>query len=140
MAEQESMQTDSSAAQNYSTNIDPKSLKATHIRCCICGVMTEPNQSNTCINCLKAQIDITEGIPKSLIMYHCRECNRYKRPPFVEAELESAELLQICLKNINGLKRVKMVDAAFIWTEPHSRRIKVRLTVQKEVLNKTTLQ
>ena len=102
--------------------------------------MTEPNASNTCINCLKSQIDITEGIPKALVMYHCRECNRYKRPPWTEAELESAELLQICLKNINGLKRVKMVDAAFVWTEPHSRRIKVKLTVQKEVLDKTMLQ
>ena len=33
-----------------------------------------------------------------------------------------------------------MVDAQFIWTEPHSRRIKVKLTVQKEVLSKTLLQ
>ena len=33
-----------------------------------------------------------------------------------------------------------MVDAAFIWTEPHSRRLKVKITVQKEVLNGTLLQ
>jgi len=26
--------------------------------------MMVPNESNTCINCLKSQIDITEGIPK----------------------------------------------------------------------------
>ena len=26
-----------------------------------------------------------------------------------------------------------MVDAGFVWTEPHSRRIKVKLTIQKEV-------
>jgi NMD protein affecting ribosome stability and mRNA decay len=28
---------------------------------------------------------------------------------------------------------VRLVDAGFIWTEPHSKRIKVKLTIQKEV-------
>ena len=98
-----------------------------------------PNNSNTCLNCLKSQIDITEGISKQLNLYHCRECNRYQRPPWVHCELESAELLSLCLKQIKGLKRVKMMDAKFIWTEPHSRRIKVNITVQKEVLNGTLL-
>jgi nonsense-mediated mRNA decay protein 3 len=32
-----------------------------------------------------------------------------------------------------------MVDASFIWTEPHSRRLKVKITIQKEVLNGTLL-
>ena len=35
---------------------------------------------------------------------------------------------------------VRLVDAGFIWTEPHSRRIKVKLTVQAEVLGGATLQ
>ena len=26
-----------------------------------------------------------------------------------------------------------LVDAGFIWTEPHSKRVKVKLTIQKEV-------
>ena len=30
----------------------------------MCGILMVPNESNTCINCLKSQIDITEGIPK----------------------------------------------------------------------------
>jgi nonsense-mediated mRNA decay protein 3 len=102
--------------------------------------MTEPNASNTCINCLKGSIDITEGIPKNLTVNHCRECNRYLRPPWTQCDLESAELLALCLKNIRGLKRVKLMDASFIWTEPHSRRIKVKLTVQKEVHTNTLLQ
>ena len=29
--------------------------------------------------------------------------------------------------------QVKLVDAAFVWTEPHSRRLKMRLRVQREV-------
>ena len=33
-----------------------------------------------------------------------------------------------------------MLDASFIWTEPHSRRIKVKVTVQKEVHQNTLLQ
>jgi nonsense-mediated mRNA decay protein 3 len=64
----------------------------------MCGVMIDHNESNTCINCLKSQVDITEGIPKSLALQHCRECNRYLRPPWTHAELESAELLALCLK------------------------------------------
>ena len=30
---------------------------------------------------------------------------------------------------------MKLVDAEFVWTEPHSRRIKLNVTVQKEVFN-----
>ena len=120
--------------------VDPSLLTAALIRCCICGIMTEPNAANTCINCLKSQIDITEGISRSNILQHCKECNRYLRPPWVNAELESAELLTLCLKNLKGLKLVKLLDASFIWTEPHSRRIKLKLSVQKEIQNNTMLQ
>ena len=109
--------------------IDILLVTAQQIRCCICGLMTEPNASNTCINCLKSQIDISEGISRSNILQHCKECNRYLRPPWITAELESAELLTLCLKNVRGLKQVKLLDASFIWTEPHSRRIKIKLTV-----------
>lgn len=47
--------------------------------------------------------------------------------------LESRELLAICLKKLKGLNKVHLVDAGFVWTEPHSKRVKVKLTVQKEV-------
>lgn len=46
----------------------------------------------------------------------------------------------MCLKKIKGLNRVKMIDAGFLYTEPHSRRLKVKLTVQKEVHRDTTLE
>ena len=120
--------------------VDPSMLSTPMVRCCICGVMTIKNAANTCINCLKSQIDITEGIPKSINLHHCRDCNRYQRPPWTLCEPESSELLALCLKNIKGLKRVKLLDATFIWTEPHSRRIKIKLTVQKEVQSNTILQ
>jgi nonsense-mediated mRNA decay protein 3 len=62
------------------------------------------------------------------------------RPPWVACELESSELLSICLKQLKGMKAVKLVDAGFVYTEPHSKRLKVKLTIQKEVMNGTLLQ
>ncbi|CAM9234737.1 unnamed protein product, partial [Lampetra fluviatilis] len=35
---------------------------------------------------------------------------------------------------------VRLIDAGFIWTEPHSKRIRVKLTIQKEVMNGVVLQ
>lgn len=37
-------------------------------------------------------------------------------------------------------KQVKLVDAGFIWTEPHSKRLKVKMTIQAEVFNGAILQ
>lgn len=36
--------------------------------------------------------------------------------------------------------QVRLTDASFVWTEPHSKRIKLKLTVQKEVLTGAVLQ
>jgi nonsense-mediated mRNA decay protein 3 len=111
------------------------------ILCCLCGTHIQPNPSNMCMNCLKTQVDITEGISKQLTVLWCRTCGRYQRPPWVEAAWDSKELLQLCLKKIRGLsKEVKIIDADFVYTEPHSKRIKVRVTIQKEVFTTATLQ
>ncbi|XP_021340779.1 60S ribosomal export protein NMD3-like [Mizuhopecten yessoensis] len=113
------------------------------ILCCQCGTHIEPNPTNTCVSCLRTQVDITEGIPKQGVLYFCRNCERYLQPPshWVNASLESRELLSVCLKKLKaGLSKVHLVDAGFVWTEPHSQRIKVKLSVQKEVLNSAMLQ
>jgi nonsense-mediated mRNA decay protein 3 len=62
-------------------------------------------------------------------MQWCKACGRYLNPPknWVLCQPESKELLSICLKRIKGLNKIKLVDASFIWTEPHSRRLKARL-------------
>lgn len=67
---------------------------------------------------------------------------RYLQPPanWVSCALESRELLAMCLKRIKGLEKVHLVDANFVWTEPHSKRVKVKLTIQKEVLGSTILE
>ena len=52
---------------------------------------------------------------------------RYLNPPnfWVTAALESRELMALCLKKLKNLSKVKLIDAIFVWTEPHSKRIKV---------------
>lgn len=95
-----------------------------------------------CVGCLRTHVDITEDVPKQATLYFCRNCERYLHPPseWVHCALESRELLSICLKKLKGLKDLKLIDAGFIWTEPHSRRLKVKLTVHKEVFGGTMLQ
>eukprot|EP00644_Phytophthora_capsici_P010847 jgi/Phyca11/6050/fgenesh1_pm.PHYCAscaffold_9_\ len=89
------------------------------ILCCMCATPIVANAANTCVSCLKSQVDVTEGIPKEVIIHQCRGCMRWSRPPWVAAELESRELLAMCLKKINNLNR---------------------LTVQKEVMSKMIMQ
>ncbi|EPZ32835.1 NMD3 domain-containing protein [Rozella allomycis CSF55] len=92
--------------------------------------------------CLRSRVDITEGIPKQLTLGYCKSCERFHQPPnsWVHCALESKELLALCLKKLKGLNKVRLVDAGFIWTEPHSRRIKIKIQVQKEVFANTVLQ
>ena len=53
----------------------------------------------------------------------------------------AAEQAALCLKKIGRpLQKVRLIDASFVWTEPHSRRIKLNITIQKEVLANTVLQ
>jgi nonsense-mediated mRNA decay protein 3 len=66
---------------------------------------------------------------------YCRNCERFLAPPtqWMIARPESQELLAICLKKLKGLNRVRLTDAHFIWTEPNSKRLRLSLTIQKEV-------
>ncbi|XP_014241897.1 60S ribosomal export protein NMD3 [Cimex lectularius] len=117
-------------------------LEVGDILCCQCGVPIKANPANMCVHCVRTQVDITAGIPKQATIHFCRGCERYFQPPseWIHAELESRELLGLCLKKLKGLNRVKLVDAGFVWTEPHSKRLKVKLTVQGEVFSGAVLQ
>nr|XP_054754715.1 60S ribosomal export protein NMD3-like [Lytechinus pictus] len=112
------------------------------ILCCQCGTPIQPNPANTCVACLRTQVDITEGIPKQSSIHFCKGCERYLQPPaqWVPCALESRELLSLCLKKLKGLAKVRLIDAGFVWTEPHSKRLKVKLTIQKEVQSGAILQ
>ena len=113
-----------------------------NIPCAECGESFAPSITKTkiCTLCIKKKNDITEGIPKNLMLAWCRYCRRWCGPPWVLCDRESKELLGLCLKRISGLKKLKLVDAKFVWTEPHSRRTKLALTVQKDITTELTLQ
>ena len=115
---------------------------ARSVLCCLCAIPMHPNPSGMCVECVRTQVDITEGISKNCVVTYCSQCERYLQPPkhWIRADLESKELLTFCIKRIKGLQKVKLVDAGFVWTEPHSKRLKTKLTIQKEVLNGAILQ
>ncbi|TFY51571.1 hypothetical protein EVJ58_g10494 [Rhodofomes roseus] len=112
------------------------------VLCADCGTPIVPNSANLCVACLRNSVDITEGIPKQASVSFCRNCDRFLSPPSVWtiAQPESQELLAICLRKLKGLNKVRLKDAHFIWTEPHSKRLRVSLTIQKEVLTATILE
>lgn len=111
--------------------------------CCECGTPIDGSTGLVmCYDCIKMKVDITQGIPRESNISFCRDCERFLQPPgqWIRARLESRELLAVCLKRLKGLNKVRLIDASFIWTEPHSRRIKVKITVQGEAMLNTMIQ
>ncbi|KAK5779078.1 60S ribosomal export protein NMD3 PWA37_003924 [Arxiozyma heterogenica] len=111
--------------------------------CCECGTPIDGSTGLVmCTDCIKIKVDITKDIPKEATVQFCRDCERFLQPPgqWIRAELESRELLALCLKRLKGLNKVRLVDASFIWTEPHSRRIKIKVTVQGEAMMNVMIQ
>lgn len=117
---------------------------AATILCYNCGAAIDGTQAAgaLCSDCLKLTVDITQGIERDGVLHMCRDCDRWHSPPaqWVVAAPESRELLALCLRKLRGLNKARIIDASFIWTEPHSRRIKVKITVQQEALQGTILQ
>ena len=117
---------------------------AATVLCYNCGAAIDGTQAAgaLCSDCLKLTVDITQGIERDGILLMCRDCDRWHSPPsqWVVASLESRELLALCLKKLRGLNKMRIIDASFVWTEPHSRRIRVKITVQQEALQDTILQ
>lgn len=119
-------------------------LISLRILCCNCGAAIDGSLAPgaLCSDCIKLTVDITQGVPREAILLTCRDCERWLQPPthWVSAEPESRELLALCLKKLTGLPKLRIIDASFIWTEPHSRRIKVKIVVQQEVFQGSILQ
>ncbi|KAL5698898.1 hypothetical protein ACHQM5_029874 [Ranunculus cassubicifolius] len=109
------------------------------ILCCKCSVPIAPNAVNMCMKCVHFEVDITEGLQKQFTIMHCPKCESYLHPPktWIKAQLESKELLEFCVKRLK-LKKVTLVDAAFVWTEPRSKQIKVKVRVCKEGIEDQT--
>ncbi|KAB8239198.1 ribosome-binding protein [Aspergillus alliaceus] len=106
------------------------------ILCCNCGAPIDGTTSAgaLCQDCVRTTVDISEGIQREAGLHTCKDCERWLLPPtsWVSAALESKELLALCLRKLRGLSKVRIIDASFIWTEPHSKRIKVKITIQQE--------
>ncbi|KAF9739209.1 ribosome-binding protein [Paraphaeosphaeria minitans] len=115
----------------------PGAKSAATVLCADCGAPIDGTQSAGafCYDCIKLKTDVTGGIQREATLHMCRDCDRWLSPPnsWVVARPESRELLALCLKKLRGLHKLRIIDASFIWTEPHSRRIKVKITVQSEL-------
>ncbi|PQE28774.1 putative nuclear export sequence-containing nonribosomal protein [Rutstroemia sp. NJR-2017a WRK4] len=114
------------------------------ILCCNCGAPIDGTTSAgaLCYDCVKLTVDVSQGIQREATLHFCRDCDRWLLPPatWIVAAPESRELLALCLKKLRGLHKVRIIDASFIWTEPHSRRVKVKLTIQDSVSEGVVLQ
>ncbi|SOV13242.1 60S ribosomal export protein NMD3, putative [Plasmodium sp. gorilla clade G2] len=122
--------------ENYNpNNNDDNNLR--YISCILCGDSIKANTSKMCHNCILQNIESNSiNINKdTYLIYYCRECKRYLHNRWVYCELESKELLALCLKKVNKLKKLKILDAKFLYTEPHSKRLKVHVSVQEELIN-----
>ena len=108
--------------------------------------MILPNAANQCSSCLAQDFDLKSLLQRGpgggdIIIHQCRQCRRFERTErnFEHLEMESPALLALCLKHIPALSaadpKINLVDAMWIFTEPHSMRLKVRLTVRTEVQN-----
>ncbi|GMI57190.1 hypothetical protein ScalyP_jg3556 [Parmales sp. scaly parma] len=128
------------------------STKSSLIPCVLCGLPIISNSANQCAACLRQQFDLkahlhsTRGTAQELHIFRCKRCLRYQSPSnekhYEFHEEEAPELLTMCLKAIPALQmkgqatgiKITLLDAGFIWTEPHSMRIKLKLTVKAEIL------
>ena len=110
------------------------------IPCCMCGIMITPNPSNMCMDCIRAKMDLSGKIPEKSEVVYCRDCGRYQvdQTHWINAELESQELLQLCLKKLPST--IKIIDAKFLFTEPHSKRLRVQVTYVREDFHGTMLR
>ena len=136
-----SMDIDAPVAINSISSIPATSAT---ILCCNCGAPIDGTASAgaLCNDCIKLTVDISQGIQREATIHFCRDCERWLQPPahYISAQPESRELLALCLRKLKGLSKVRIVDASFIWTEPHSRRVKVKITIQQEAFQGAILQ
>lgn len=90
-----------------------------------------------CADCVAVTTDITKEVVKiGHVLTFCKNCRRLHVGPgdiWMFADRESRELMGVCLRRL-GLSRkgLRLTDAAFVWTEPHSLRTKIKVTVRGE--------
>jgi len=133
-----------------SETFDSSKPRINNIPCCLCGTLIYPNAANQCGACLAQQFDLKALLNRGpgggeLTIHQCRECRMFERMPgkYEPCELESPELLSICCKHIPalvenggaGISKIQIVDVAWVWSEPHSMRLRLKLTVRASVVD-----
>ena len=104
------------------------------IVCCLCSAVIDANIRGTCEACFRKSLSIKTSIPTEFEIVFCRECKRFLRPPYVKIDRESSDMMKLCLSRIKSYdKKVKIIDSNFIYTEPHSKIIKIKVTLEKEI-------
>lgn len=95
-----------------------------------------------CSTCLSSQIDFISSLQSQKPLVFCGDCGRSQHGQrWLILEPESAELLALLLNRIQGIpSSCKLVEGEFIWTEPHSLRVRVRVVIEGEVLSGTILR
>ncbi|CAK9024797.1 unnamed protein product [Durusdinium trenchii] len=109
------------------------------VKCCLCGVQLSAavQTGARCVQCLRKEVDVGASVHRRGQVHRCNTCQRWLRPNggWTVADPESRELLGICLKNVKGIGReLQLVTASFLWTEPHSKELKLKLELQQEVI------
>lgn len=113
------------------------------ILCFKCGIETEPSTKNMCLRCLNNNTDLTKDIKTSMLIETCRGCERYFVPPkgWKSFSWGSQDLLIHLLSRNKSIKKLNIVDSNFIYTEEHSKRMNVEISIvedgieQKCILN-----
>ncbi|EIJ89376.1 60S ribosomal export protein NMD3 [Nematocida parisii] len=101
------------------------------MRCCLCGSESMFDTS-MCYECTvrelpKLSIDTTREVDR------CGTCMRYSVPPsgWTTLRFEGPEMLAYLLKKVPELARMKLVDAYFIHSEEHSKRVRMRISIDR---------
>ena len=104
------------------------------IVCCLCSAVIDANPRGTCEACFRKSLNIKTSIPTEFEIIFCRQCPRFLRPPYVKISRDSTDMMNLCLSRIKSYdKKVKIIDSNFIYTEPHSKIIKIKITLEKEI-------
>jgi nonsense-mediated mRNA decay protein 3 len=49
-------------------------------------------------------------------------------------------MMALLLKKVRGLNRVTLKNAKFVWTEPHSKRFKLKIDIEREISDKLKVE
>ena len=60
---------------NSNPSMNPRAQPG-YVLCCMCATAISPNPTGMCVECIKTQVDITEGIQKQCSVIHCNQLSQ----------------------------------------------------------------